>query len=377
MPKTQRHPGASLVGARICAYALAASFFVVAIAACFGSDGSGGTAGTGAGATSSGGSSGGTTAGTSGGGAASGGGGSGTTIAGASGGATGGTSGGGTGGSGGSGAAGSATSSYDCTNCAIVCSLGSSSPCWAEYEGDCACAGGKDAGAPDPNLLTECQNDYSDTEAACIDACEPCCQAAGEDHGQCSYGNPGPWRCGCWSDPPPRGCQATGCPDGEECCDPGVPCSPSCAPIGKCPVCPYDCDSPDTPVATPDGDRPIAELREGDFVLSIDRGEVRAVPIVALRQHAVSDHHAVVRVVLASGRVIEISASHPTTDGGSLGALAPGDLLGDARVESVSMIPYAHAFTYDILPASDTGAYFAAGALVGSTLAVTGSGGER
>lgn len=30
---------------------------------------------------------------------------------------------------------------------------------------------------------------------------------------------------------------------------------------------------------------------------------------------------------------------------------------------------YRHAFTYDILPASDTGAYFAGGALVGSTLA--------
>ena len=32
------------------------------------------------------------------------------------------------------------------------------------------------------------------------------------------------------------------------------------------------------------------------------------------------------------------------------------------------VVPYAHDFTYDILPASDSGTYFAGGALVGSTL---------
>jgi hypothetical protein len=32
------------------------------------------------------------------------------------------------------------------------------------------------------------------------------------------------------------------------------------------------------------------------------------------------------------------------------------------------VIPYEHAFTYDILPASETGTYYAAGALIGSTL---------
>lgn len=330
---------------------------------CFGSDGgshagSGGASTAGSGAGASAGASAGTRPAT---------GGTGAGASGAS--ATGGTSGSG-------GAAGTLTSSYDCNDCTLVCSLGPSSPCQERYAGECACAVTEDAGTGDPMQLLECLNTYFDTDALCTDACEPCCQGAGEDHGMCGLATPGPYRCTCFSDPEPRGCQATGCPDGEECCDPGVPCSPSCAPIGKCPACPYDCDSPDTPVATPGGERPIAELREGDLVLSVDHGEVRAVPIVATRQHAVSDHHAVVRVVLASGRVIEISASHPTTDGRSLGALAPGDLLGDVLVESVSMIQYTHAFTYDILPASDTGSYFAAGALIGSTLAVSRFGGE-
>jgi hypothetical protein len=39
------------------------------------------------------------------------------------------------------------------------------------------------------------------------------------------------------------------------------------------------------------------------------------------------------------------------------------------RVVASSVVPYEHPFTYDILPDSDTGAYFAGGLLIGSTLA--------
>jgi hypothetical protein len=37
-------------------------------------------------------------------------------------------------------------------------------------------------------------------------------------------------------------------------------------------------------------------------------------------------------------------------------------------VMAARLVPYTHEATYDILPGSSTGAYFAAGALVGSTL---------
>ncbi len=40
---------------------------------------------------------------------------------------------------------------------------------------------------------------------------------------------------------------------------------------------------------------------------------------------------------------------------------------------SVETVPYAHEMTYDILPGSDSGTYFASGALVGSTLASEGT----
>jgi hypothetical protein len=37
-------------------------------------------------------------------------------------------------------------------------------------------------------------------------------------------------------------------------------------------------------------------------------------------------------------------------------------------VQSAELVPYAYDATYDVLPASSSGAYFAAGALVASTL---------
>lgn len=72
---------------------------------------------------------------------------------------------------------------------------------------------------------------------------------------------------------------------------------------GYCPVC----ASPNTPIATPIGDRPIAELREGDLVYSVERGAIVAVPIVRVTRTPVHGRH-VVRVQLVSGETLEISA---------------------------------------------------------------------
>jgi hypothetical protein len=128
------------------------------------------------------------------------------------------------------------------------------------------------------------------------------------------------------------------------------------------------CAGPDTPIATPEGDRPIAALRVGDLVLSTSAGRIVAVPILQTIRVPVSGHH-VVRVTLDSGASLEISEGHPTADGRTFADLAPGTRLGSATVVSVQSARYGQAFTHDILPASPDGSYFAAGALVGSTLA--------
>ena len=63
-----------------------------------------------------------------------------------------------------------------------------------------------------------------------------------------------------------------------------------------------------------------------------------------------------------------MSPGHPTADSRTFGDLAAGDLLDGVAIERAELIPYRHPFTHDILPDSDTGTYFAAGVLVGSTL---------
>jgi hypothetical protein len=127
------------------------------------------------------------------------------------------------------------------------------------------------------------------------------------------------------------------------------------------------CASPDTPIATPTGDRPIAELEPGDWVYSVHGQATVAVPILRVNKVAAHDHH-VVHVVLDTGAVLEVSPKHPTADGRTFADLKPGDRLDRARVVDVRLVPYTHAFTHDILPDSSTGTYFAAGALIGSTL---------
>jgi hypothetical protein len=131
------------------------------------------------------------------------------------------------------------------------------------------------------------------------------------------------------------------------------------------------CTSPDTPIATPDGERPVASLQVGDLVMSVDHGRVRAVPLVRVSHTPVTNHH-VVAVTLANGRVLHISEGHPTAEGRLFRDLAPGDRLGDVPVVSLKSIPYDHDATYDIEPASDTATYFAAGAEIGSTLRFPG-----
>lgn len=171
-------------------------------------------------------------------------------------------------------------------------------------------------------------------------------------------------------------CGAECCGPGQLCCDPQGPISrgPVCTtpnefgtcPVGCAPLC--VCASPDTPIATPAGNRAIASLKVGDLVYSVDHGRIVAVPVVRTNRSPVSNHR-VVRVTLSTGAVLAISARHPTADGRMFGDLHVRDSLDGIEITDVRVVPYSHEATYDILPRSDSGAYFAGGALVGSTLA--------
>ncbi|HXS29595.1 MAG TPA: Hint domain-containing protein, partial [Steroidobacteraceae bacterium] len=132
---------------------------------------------------------------------------------------------------------------------------------------------------------------------------------------------------------------------------------------GMCPIC----AAPDTPIATPHGEQPIASLRVGDLVFSQDHDAIVAVPLLKVGRTAVARHR-VVRVTLEDGRMLQISPGHPTADGRTFGdLLAGGQLDAQHALLSAELVPYAYDATFDILPASSTGTYYAAGVLIGST----------
>ncbi len=203
---------------------------------------------------------------------------------------------------------------------------------------------------------------------SCGSACagpNPFCNGSACDKAPCSVQPPPPAGAAC--------CMGSICKAGELCCTvnqaPGIT---SCvAPVnGTCPLgCPECvCASPDTPIATPTGPRPVASLRAGDLVFSMHRGQRVAVPL--RRAQRITAHaHQVVQVELETGIMLRISAPHPTADGRLFGDLVADSFLGGVRIARVSVVPYAHDATYDILPESDSGTYFAGGVLIGTTMA--------
>ena len=93
-----------------------------------------------------------------------------------------------------------------------------------------------------------------------------------------------------------------------------------------------------------------------------------ALPLVEIGTTAVPATHRVVHLVLADGRTVNVSPGHPTADGRTVGKLVAGDRYDGAVVIGVDLIPYAGGATFDVLPAGATGAYWANGVLLGSTL---------
>jgi hypothetical protein len=106
-------------------------------------------------------------------------------------------------------------------------------------------------------------------------------------------------------------------------------------------------------------------------VYSIDERGTIVVPIAQVNRVRVENHR-VKLVELDDGRELRISAHHPLAGRGSFADLVVGSRLGEKTVRSVRSVPYSEPFTYDILPDSPTGAYYAGGALIGSTLFAIG-----
>jgi hypothetical protein len=122
-------------------------------------------------------------------------------------------------------------------------------------------------------------------------------------------------------------------------------------------------------ISTPDGERAVKDLMEGDVVwtVDVDGRKMKAALAQVVRRPAAKDH-IVAHIALEDGRTLVVSPGHPTIDSRELGALKMGDVLDGARIRSLHVRPYTEQYTYDILPEGDTGAYWADGILIGSTL---------
>jgi hypothetical protein len=132
-----------------------------------------------------------------------------------------------------------------------------------------------------------------------------------------------------------------------------------------CPIC----LAAGTLIATPDGDMPVRNLREGMFVWTQDESGRRvAAEVIRTGSMAAVAGQVIVHVVLDDGRELYVSPGHPAADGRPIGGLLAGDVLGGAKILSADALPYAGDATFDILPAGGTGLYWANGTLIGSTL---------
>ncbi len=132
-----------------------------------------------------------------------------------------------------------------------------------------------------------------------------------------------------------------------------------------CPIC----LARGTTIDTPSGPVAVENLRVGDPVWTLGSdGRRVAQPLVRIGSTPVPASHQVVHLVLDDGRAVFASPGHPTADGRQVGDLRAGDQLDGAAVLSAALAIYGGGSTFDILPASTSGLYWANGILLASTL---------
>ena len=132
--------------------------------------------------------------------------------------------------------------------------------------------------------------------------------------------------------------------------------------------CHLKCLPADAAIATPRGPVAVSRLRIGDLVWTATANGARvARPLLAIDSIPLAGDHAIALVKLDDGRTLRASSSHPLVDGTLVGTLVIGALVDGARVTAIEALRYRGA-TWDLLPAGETGTYWADSVRLGSTL---------
>lgn len=130
------------------------------------------------------------------------------------------------------------------------------------------------------------------------------------------------------------------------------------------------CLSGETLISTPYGDIKVVDLRPGMKVYTLDDDGRKVIDQIELvSKVTVPRTHILYNLQLSDGRGLLVSGAHPMGDGSVIQRLRAGTTFDGAEVQSIDQISYTAGYTYDLLPAGDTGYYWAGGVLLASTLA--------
>lgn len=133
-------------------------------------------------------------------------------------------------------------------------------------------------------------------------------------------------------------------------------------------MCPI-CLASNTFIATPGGEVKVTDLKVGMSVWSPDvQGKKTIRTILKLSRTPVPPSHRVIHVILSDARQVWVSPNHPSINAQPIAQLRVGDVYDGARIISAELVPYWDVATYDLLPDGSTGAYWANGIPLKSTL---------
>ncbi|HYM50514.1 MAG TPA: hypothetical protein VET65_08045 [Candidatus Limnocylindrales bacterium] len=130
-----------------------------------------------------------------------------------------------------------------------------------------------------------------------------------------------------------------------------------------CPIC----LTAGTMIDTPNGAVPVATVKVGTIVWTVGSNRLRQAAPVLRVSSTPGGPGFLVHLTLADGRELWASPKHPLPDGRRVGDLLRGDPVDGSRVVLAQLLA-SSAATYDLLPAGATGAYWADGILLASTL---------
>lgn len=132
---------------------------------------------------------------------------------------------------------------------------------------------------------------------------------------------------------------------------------------------PPNCLSHDTLISTPEGNLPVSDLRTGMVVFTLDRAGNKIIePVELVMKLSGAEGYDLRHIVLTDGRELIVSGTHPTAEYGRIADFCPGDILDGSMIVSIENVRHSGSYVYDLLPAGETGFYWANGVLLGSTL---------